>query len=208
MRCRRGSCCRQDLFVELCAPEELFFLLDQEHPLTPLSPGFAGGEGAEAASPIIRKILSFAWSAFSLPILQLRSSCAPSAGQDGPLLYPGPLCGGEGWTTGPQGDRQGCRSFFARTGDGMDAGVRTTQEQLSESGRKTRPVLTNLPGMVRAWMPEVEQRRSSCRMPGKRQAGWPLFWLIFSGHAEKSDSPSAGGRKLFASNRTEPRHRD
>ena len=43
-------------------------------------------------------------------------SFSPSAGHDGPLLYPGPLCGGELGTTGPQGHRQGCRCLFARTG--------------------------------------------------------------------------------------------
>ena len=31
-------------------------------------------------------------------------------------LYPGPLCGGEAGTTGPQGNRHGCRFLFARTG--------------------------------------------------------------------------------------------
>ena len=50
-----------------------------------------------------------------------------------------------------------------------------------ESGRKARPRLTDLPGGT----------------PGKRQAGWLLFWLLFSGHAEKSDSGAAGARKLL-----------
>src|SRR5690348_6327648 len=31
---------------------------------------------------------------------QPSSGCAPSAGQDGALLYPGPLCGGEAGSTG------------------------------------------------------------------------------------------------------------
>jgi hypothetical protein len=31
-------------------------------------------------------------------------------------LFPGPLCGGELGTTGPQGSRHGCRLLFARTG--------------------------------------------------------------------------------------------
>jgi hypothetical protein len=45
-----------------------------------------------------------------------RSGGAPSAGQDGAQLYPGPLCGGEVGTTGKQGSRQGGRLLFARTG--------------------------------------------------------------------------------------------
>src|SRR6185312_9467399 len=40
--------------------------------------------------------LSLSALGFSPP----RSGGAPSAGQDGPLLYPGPLCGGEAGTTG------------------------------------------------------------------------------------------------------------
>jgi hypothetical protein len=63
----------------------------------------------------------------------------------------GPLRGGESGSTGRV------------AGIGMDAGVRTTQEQLSESGRKARPRLTDLPGT----------------MPGKRQAGWPFSLVIF-----------------------------
>ena len=58
-------------------------------------------------------------SLFSSSALQLsppRSGGASRAGQDGPLLYPGPLCGGEVGTTDPQGSRQGCRLLFARTG--------------------------------------------------------------------------------------------
>jgi hypothetical protein len=45
-----------------------------------------------------------------------RFGFSPSAGHDGPLLYPGPLCGGETGSTGPQGHRQGCRCLFARAG--------------------------------------------------------------------------------------------
>jgi hypothetical protein len=39
-------------------------------------------------------------------------------------------------------------------------------------------------------------RRAGC--PQGAPSGWPLFWLLFSGYPEKSDSPSEGGRKLFA----------
>ena len=78
-----------------------------------------------------------------------RSGGAPSARQDGALLYPGPLCGGEVGTTGPQGVGRDVDSFspgqdalskspappheLAGHGDGMDAGGRTTQEQLSNA---------------------------------------------------------------------------
>ena len=47
--------------------------------------------------------------------LDFASALLKSARRSAPL-YPGPLCGGAGQTKGPQGDRQGCRSFFARTG--------------------------------------------------------------------------------------------
>ena len=33
---------------------------------------------------------------------------------------------------------------------------------------------------------------------GERQAGWLSLWLLSLGHARESDSPSEGGRKLFA----------
>ena len=49
-------------------------------------------------------------------LLLLLHCFSPSAGHDGPLLYPGPLCGGELGTTGPQGHRHECRCLFARTG--------------------------------------------------------------------------------------------
>ena len=69
-----------------------------------------------------------------------------SAGHDGPLLYPGPLCGGESGTAGPQGQRHGCRCLFVRTGEDMDVRGRATQEQLPKSCRKARLRLTDLPG--------------------------------------------------------------
>ncbi len=45
-------------------------------------------------------------------------------------------------------------------------------------------------------------------MGGKRQVGWPLFGLLFSGQAEKSDSRAIGARKLLLADATaEPRPR-
>src|SRR6185312_874541 len=75
---------------------------------------------------------------------------APSARQDGALLYPGPLCGGEVGTTGPAGGigtmpipfRQHMNVLakspapphgLAGHGDGMDAGVEATQERLPDA---------------------------------------------------------------------------
>jgi hypothetical protein len=55
------------------------------------------------------------------------------AGQDGPLLYPGPLCGGEVGTTGRvAGVDRDVGSFSPAHGDGMDAGVEATQERLPD----------------------------------------------------------------------------
>jgi hypothetical protein len=62
--------------------------------------------------------------------------------------------------------------------------------------RKARPRLTNLPGMATAWTPEVEQRRSSCRMPGKRQAGC-RFLLGTSLLLPASCPPPFGPASLF-----------
>ena len=69
--------------------------------------------------------------------------------------------------------------------------------------RKTRPTLTDLPGMARAWMPELRQRRSGCPMPGKRQAGWPSLLVTFLlATQEKSDSVAEGDRPLLPLNAT------
>jgi hypothetical protein len=56
----------------------------------------------------------------------------PSAGQDGPPLYPGPLCGGELGATGRA-------AGIDRDVDAFSPG--------QESGRKARPQLTDLPPM-------------------------------------------------------------
>jgi hypothetical protein len=61
-----------------------------------------------------------------------RTVGAPSAGQDGPPLYPGPLCGGELGTTGRA-------AGIDRDVDAFSSG--------QESGRKARPQLMYFPGM-------------------------------------------------------------
>ena len=45
--------------------------------------------------------------------------------------------------------------------------------------------------------PQPARGLSGHLCPESAEVGWPLFWLLFSGHAEKSDSPSEGGRKLL-----------
>jgi hypothetical protein len=113
--------------------------------------------------------------AFDRALPGVRAGCAP--------LYRGPCAAVR--------DGRQARRVIGRDADHFSAG--------QESGRKTRPALTDLPGMARAWMPELRQRRSSCPKPGKRQAGC-RFLLVTSllGKQKRSNSPSAGGRKLFA----------
>jgi len=121
-------------------------------------------------------------NAKSLRLSQPRSGCAPSAGQDGPAALLGPLCGGEAGSTG------------------RVAGVDRDVDSFSpgqESGRKARPRLTDLPLMARAWMPELRQRRSSCPMGGKRQAGWPSLLVTFL-LLRASCPPPFGPASLFA----------
>jgi len=113
---------------------------DQTPPHPSPLPGFAGERGQSRqrltysssalqlfsssalqlfSSSALQLFSSSALQLFSSSALQLsppRSGGAPSAGQDGPLLYPGPLFGGELGTTGPQGHRQGCRCLFVRAG--------------------------------------------------------------------------------------------
>jgi|SRR6185437_449047 len=56
-----------------------------------------------------------------------------SAGHDSPLLYPGPLCGGESGSTGrAAGIGMDADAFSPAHGDGMDAGVEATQERLPD----------------------------------------------------------------------------
>ena len=51
-------------------------------------------------------------SCFGFSAFPLSTECGPRW----PAALPGPLCGGEGRSTGPQGHWHGCQSFFARTG--------------------------------------------------------------------------------------------
>ena len=59
-------------------------------------------------------------SLLALRISSPQRGGAPSARQDGALLYPGPLCGGEAGTTGPQGSRQEVDSFSPAHGGAVE----------------------------------------------------------------------------------------
>ncbi len=76
-------------------------------------------------------------------------------------------------TRGPCAAVSRGRQAAQRASPWMDSPFRTGRMPV----RKARPRLTNLPGMARAWMPEWRQRRSSCPMPGKRQAGCRFLWV-------------------------------
>jgi hypothetical protein len=105
------------------------------------------------------------------PLSQPRSGCVPSAGHDGPLLYPGPLCGGESGSTGRV------------AGIGMDADAFSPAhgcavEKPGPGSRTCRP-----------WM------------GGKRQAGCSFSLVTFSLSTQReSDSVAEGDRPLFALN--------
>ena len=81
---------------------------------------------------------------------QPRSGCAPSAGQDGPLLYPGPLCGGE---AGPTGRAAGT--------DRLSVPFRQYMEVLSKSPAPTHGLAAH------GWAASAKR-------------GGLLFWLLFS----------------------------
>jgi hypothetical protein len=89
-------------------------------------------------------------SAKNCQLSQLRSCCAPSAGQDGPLLYPGPLCGGE---MGPTGRAAGT-------------------DRTSVPFRQYTDVLSKSPA------PAHELAAHGWAASAKR--GGLLFWLLFS----------------------------
>jgi hypothetical protein len=89
----------------------------------------------------------------------------------------GPSGAAGGWRISPQGGRQGCRPVW---------------RQHRMCCRQT---------------PEPDRGPCGQGRPQGAQAGWPSLWLLSLGHARESDSPSAGGRKLFApTQRLEARH--
>ena len=105
----------------------------------------------------------------ALSLSPLLPSFPPSAGQDGPPLYPGPLCGGEAGSTGRV-------AGIDRDVDAFSSG--------QESGRKARPRLTDLPGG------KPGKRQAGC--------SFSLVTFSLSTQRE-SDSGAEGARKPFAS---------
>jgi hypothetical protein len=119
-------------------------------PLTPtLSPGKARERGVKAAAQPAG--LS---SHSTLQLSRPRSGCASSAGQHGPLLYPGPLCGGESWTTGrAAGVDRDVDSFSPGQATAWMPELRQRRSGCPMSGRKARPRLTDLPHRDRRQAP-------------------------------------------------------
>ena len=126
----------------------------------------APGEGAIPSTARMSLLKLFSSSAFAVA-QRLRTECGPSAGQDGPLLYPGPLCGGEVGTTGPRGSRLRMSAPF---------------RQGRMPCRKARPQLTDLPGR------DARQAPSGMAF---------LFGYLYSLATQReSNSGAAGARKL------------
>ena len=102
---------------------------------------------------------------FALAVAFQLLSSSPSAGHDGPLLYPGPLCGGELGTTG------------------REAGVGRDVDSFSpgqESCRKARPQLTDLLGRSPA---------------SAKRGGLSLWLAFSLATQRESNSGAAGARK-------------
>ncbi len=213
---RSLRCLHSGIHAVACAGEKLAGIL-AGHPAGFPSPvrrcRGAPGRAARSQRALFRGARSRAGAkprrSAALPWLWLFSSIT-ECGPGWPAALPGVPCAAV---------RRG-RQAAQRALPGMATPFRTGRMPV----RKNRPRLTNLPGMARAWMPEWRQRRSSCPMPGKRQAGWPFSWVTFSllrascptpfgpaslfAHAScvrvatqrESDSVAAGDRPLFALN--------
>jgi hypothetical protein len=102
-----------------------------------------------------------------------------SAGHDGPPLYPGPLCGGESGSTGrAAGIDRDVDAFSlgqATHGEGMDARVEATQEQLPDAGvEATHGAVARCP----IEKPDPDSR--TCRA-GARQAPSGVAFSVTSG---------------------------
>jgi hypothetical protein len=106
-----------------------------------------------------------------MSLLLFPASALLSAGHDGPLLYPGPLCGAEGRTTGPAG-------VIDRDADHFSSG--------QESCRKK----TGCPS-----------RTCRARSPARAKRSGLSLWLAFSLATQReSNSAFEGGRKLLLHN--------
>jgi hypothetical protein len=126
-----------------------------------------------------------------------RSGCAPdplnSAGQDGPLLAPGPLCGGESGTTGPQGNRHNVDSFSSVHGCAV--------EKPGHASRTCRAGARQAPsgGVVFSWVLLFYSGYPALRPSGQLRCS-PRSCADVD-KQKRSASPSEGGRKLLLWNR-------
>jgi len=111
-----------------------------------------------AHSPKNRQVCTAALS-------QRRSRCAPSAGQAWPALSSGPLCGGEGRTTRPEGGSTGMSSLF-----------RPDRSPAEKPGRPSRT--------FHPWM--GGKRQAGCRF---------LLVTSLLDKQKRSDSGAEGARK-------------
>ena len=128
---------------------------------------------------------------------QPRSGCAPSAGQDRPLLYPGLLCGGEAGTRRPcSGRDHGWARLFARAGDGMDAEVEATQERLPDA-RQAPSGVAFLFGCLSLWL-SFSLLRASCPAPCGPALLFARASCVRVATQGGSNWAAEGRRKLFA----------
>ena len=127
----------------------------------------------------------------AVPLSQARSGCAPGTGQDGTLLYPAPLCGGESGTTGTEGgidmDVDSCSSGQdALSKSPAPAHGLAAHEWAASAKRGGLLLYSGHP----AFRPSGRLRRS------RRSCGAVVAFLLAT--QEKSDSAATGRRKLFA----------
>jgi hypothetical protein len=106
----------------------------------------------------------------------------PSAGQDGPLLYPGPLCGGESGSTG------------RAAGESME-GLAFSCGQATAWMPELRQRRSGCPSPLEK--PGPDSRTCRPWMGGKRQAGWPFSLVTFSLLRASCPTPF-GPASLFA----------
>jgi len=142
--------------------------------------------------------------AMLLPFALARSK---SAGHDGPLLYRGPSEAAVGRRKAPQGWSAWMpTSFSPAHGDGMDAGVEATQEQLPDGLSKNpaaRPRTGQtgcLTGAKAGWpfsLVTFSLLRASCPTPFGPAALFACASCACVATQRESNSPSEGGRNAF-----------
>ena len=116
---------------------------------------------------------------------------APSAGDDGPLLYPGPLCGGESGTTGPQGSRQGCRLLFDGAGRPVEKpgpGSRTCRAGCPASAKR---------GVVFSWVLLFYSGHPALRPSGQLRCSRTFQTCAWTSKREVPRPPQEGESSCF-----------